>query len=144
MGATWQGSANGPRQQQQPITFNRADMAEGARRDDLHSYLTYADALPAVHIPQQRPHKRFDQTGYLAKQQATEQPDSVVVTQLGADHWLPGDRPDDAAGPVCAHCLKPLTPAKHSGGGTDNKKYCSASHRAAAANQRKKQAADQN
>lgn len=65
----------------------------------------------------------------------------TVIDQLGAEHWAADLVPDDKAPVVCAHCFKPLQPAKHSGGGTDNKKYCSAAHRARASEQRKRQAA---
>ena len=67
-----------------------------------------------------------------------------MMSQLGPEHWLTGERPTDAPGRACLWCGATLQPAKHSGGGTDAKKYCSASHRAAAATQRKRQAADQN
>lgn len=44
--------------------------------------------------------------------------------QLGPEHWLPGDWPDEAPGPICEweHCSKTLTP----GPAGSNKRFCSA------------------
>ena len=68
--------------------------------------------------------------------------DRAIADLLGHEFFSDGE-PSPSAGPVCAyeHCSKILTPAPHSGGGTDNKKYCSAAHRARASEQRKRQAA---
>jgi hypothetical protein len=59
---------------------------------------------------------------------------------LGSQYFHDGE-PSPAPEPVCAYCHQPFESAKHSGGGTDNKKYCSAAHRARASEQRKRQAA---
>ncbi len=70
------------------------------------------------------------------------QVDRTVADMIGRAFFDDG-APSPAPGRVCAHepCGKSLTPATHSGGGADAKKYCSAAHRARASEQRKRQAA---
>ncbi len=52
-GAVWHGyPANGPREApQSAVPFDRAEADDGVLRDDLHAYLSYADAKPAERPP---------------------------------------------------------------------------------------------
>ena len=63
-----------------------------------------------------------------------------LMSQLGPEHWLPGERPDAAPGRICAHepCGKILTP----GPAGSYKKFCSADCRHKAWLQKKQAAGD--
>ena len=148
----------GPRHTDRPIVRDPGDYPISAAVDDVlrgdepvttRPPKTLVDRPlpePGSEVPweQNGPH----QPGFLLRRdhqgsaQVVPSPSGVrpVADYLGAAYFAP-DGPAAVPPGACLWCGETLQPAKHSGGGTDKKKYCSASHRAQAATRRKKQAA---
>lgn len=142
----WPFSSSGSVLPRQPVV-HRAGRCGCKER---HTPLEATQLNAAVYLPETPPGRAYtgdpglhnacrqqDLTGWLQRQQ--QAPGATDVRGLlGAEHWAPEQQPDEAAPQVCAwrKCSKPLEMSGRQG--TAHKRYCCASHRVRASEERKR------